>query len=1065
MFKPFTILYFILIKLQCGLAYTLPSNKFVCKKDISEHCRRRVVPSMFLASQVIGANAKILHFSPLDLPYSCFISVRTEVDNDIILVIEILSTESLLRSCSGSRSQLLVYDVDENFGGYWGDVPETLIKRKKDNTIRYYSLKTTDATDSTDDDTGSNDDNVKNENSEQNKNSIQNNDHKDYITVEVPIVNISGVVISGDSKDSMRNRFDIINLLDVLYDVAPRPEKAYETSLIPLVQFSVANATEAAEFSVSKSQQNVFTPDKRLMNNYKELISTKRRNKYKKLKNNSNKLLHFGNMHRTLFGTLQTRPFSERQKFNELKYFITKPRILKTKTKLSSVTSILSPLKAKSNLSSTNSWRLIEHLMSVLKNDSSNKSEQHKMSFMKDWNSLNLDNNKSVYLLPNLSLYNTVKIIPNLQVVTTLPIATYIDSKFLSQTEKTISLQFTKPMPPMNKTEIYNSVLNRESSFENMETTSAYSSEIYVPDIEDDTDIESNSSSNDSLFNHTGYKSTKPAVGSLVDHKSWENLVQVAPAIADVLNQTNQINTTVPSILKRDRRFIKLIDVENARPYVIKEKTVDVELTNMSNEDSYDTQSNQGYLEIADVENSGRLALRQLSHSLGALKLNICDSSESTSKLIYLFNSSKIVIAIDNFTMDYMTLVLTPARALSDMNSRCSNTQMECHVYGTRICIDTSSMCDGVPNCGSYDIYDEDRLLCRSTGFEHNMYLASFTLLAVLFTALYIVQYWIKKCVPSVSEAFFVYSNGEENMLLLKSVMRSPNEIDNDSKLVYLGHPEDDLMYDGDQDGNKKKKSCIRLLIDFFCCKYLRHKFKSIENSDIMVSGLSNDNMKAKKRFSFTEFEIRKMLGIPSVNTGVQTENGIALKDFQNTQFKKNDLKSLECSVSENLVLSDEYSFLDPDNFNCQVNDEELNVLKFFQASKPSTSKAHSVSSVNINSKFKKVLEEAELKCYEYDNLNQSLNDNSPTSSSFLSNAQVHEGSSERRSKHLRFQDSLSIISESTGLDENKIRRQHKLERSKRLSDLETIQENNESNENKDKTYFWKTKSKKKRRD
>lgn len=58
-----------------------------------------------------------------------------------------------------------------------------------------------------------------------------------------------------------------------------------------------------------------------------------------------------------------------------------------------------------------------------------------------------------------------------------------------------------------------------------------------------------------------------------------------------------------------------------------------------------------------------------------------------------------------------MTLVLTPARALSDMNSRCPNTQMECHVYGTRICIDTSSMCDGVPNCGSYGISDCETII------------------------------------------------------------------------------------------------------------------------------------------------------------------------------------------------------------------------------------------------------------------------------------------------------------------------------------------------------------------
>lgn len=55
---------------------TIAVRKFVHQKDISEQCLRRVVPSVFLGKHVVDANSQILHFSRLQLPYSCSISVR-----------------------------------------------------------------------------------------------------------------------------------------------------------------------------------------------------------------------------------------------------------------------------------------------------------------------------------------------------------------------------------------------------------------------------------------------------------------------------------------------------------------------------------------------------------------------------------------------------------------------------------------------------------------------------------------------------------------------------------------------------------------------------------------------------------------------------------------------------------------------------------------------------------------------------------------------------------------------------------------------------------------------------
>lgn len=57
---------------RAGLAV----RKFVYQVDLSEHCRRRVMPSVFLGRHVVEANSQILHFSQLDVPYSCYISIR-----------------------------------------------------------------------------------------------------------------------------------------------------------------------------------------------------------------------------------------------------------------------------------------------------------------------------------------------------------------------------------------------------------------------------------------------------------------------------------------------------------------------------------------------------------------------------------------------------------------------------------------------------------------------------------------------------------------------------------------------------------------------------------------------------------------------------------------------------------------------------------------------------------------------------------------------------------------------------------------------------------------------------
>lgn len=63
------------------------------------------------------------------------------------------------------------------------------------------------------------------------------------------------------------------------------------------------------------------------------------------------------------------------------------------------------------------------------------------------------------------------------------------------------------------------------------------------------------------------------------------------------------------------------------------------------------------------------------------------------------------------------------------------------------------------------DIYDEDRLSCgAAAGLRHNVCLAAVTFLAVLLTVLYTIHYWLKRCIPKVSDAFFIYTDAAENV-------------------------------------------------------------------------------------------------------------------------------------------------------------------------------------------------------------------------------------------------------------------------------------------------------------
>ncbi|XP_047523519.1 uncharacterized protein LOC125061924 [Pieris napi] len=375
-----------------------------------------------------------------------------------------------------------------------------------------------------------------------------------------------------------------------------------------------------------------------------------------------------------------------------------------------------------------------------------------------------------------------------------------------------------------------------------------------------------------------------PETGSLVNRKTFENVVQAAPIIAVLLNNT--INETQSRI----KRYIKSLDIENARPRSTTHK-LRKETTEMIYKYS-DMQDLAQLVELQDDELQGRVSLRYLRKYVGAALFNICDYHEPKTRQVYLFNASRIVIAISNFTLERMTLVVTPARSLLNSVGRCPPAHLECQVAGTRVCIDSTNACDGVPNCGAYDIYDEDRLRCGwSHGLQHNVCLAACTFVAVILTLLYTVHYWLKRCVPRVSQAFFIYADASENILYLDTVMRSPNDTTDDySKLFYQAN-----IFDDDDDMKENDTSLCRRIAAFFCGCFRKKKADNL--SDEAFAEIEQLSHVPRKLYSFTELELRNIAPVIK-DAGVQTGNSLEISKKEMT-VKQKTSASLEMSNEE----------------------------------------------------------------------------------------------------------------------------------------------------------------------
>ncbi|CAB3237213.1 unnamed protein product [Arctia plantaginis] len=826
----------------------LTYRKLVYQKDMSEYCRRQVIPAVFLGKQVVDANSQILHFSRLEMPYSCFITVRTEMGSNIIVVIQVVIDINLQKSCKKGIHQLRIHEVGETFGGYWGQMPDSVLRprrSKNDNTYTLRPSPTQPPTTTTESTTTS----PPTEKIVLNKTAVAHKHAQDdgYIGIVVPILNVSAIIVPGKIDSGFLLTTE--DNFDNVFDVTPRNGESYITKEVPLLEIelnktrgSLRNSNNYNEDdSLSQFQieiNNIFTPDPRLMfTDYGERTFKRKSHKYRP---NVLKRLDF-KKHNNLFVAKRAQHNKRPSYKNRRPHLNIVPANSKLKDVRHPVTHRSEETEVKSHY-----WDAIHDILN------------------------NLSKSSEVFTQPpHKELANILRGASNNR----------FNENVTSQNQNHVSDKPSKiELKPLNGTD--------------------------------------------------GTGNLDSLAVSLVDHESFENIVQSASAMAVKLNQTkvSDVYTAEEEIpvhrLQRSRirkkRYLSAIEIKGAKPH---QRHKMKHMTTTKAGIQFNKRQFQRLIEFQDDEMSERVAMQYLPEFMGQPVLDFCDFNETTTKYVFLFNTSRLVLALSNFTIKRMTVVLTPSRTLQNSELRCGPSHIECQISGARVCIDSLSACDGVPNCGSFDIYDEDRLSCgAASGFRHNVCLAAITFLAVLLTVLYTIHYWLKRCVPKVSDAFFIYTDAAENVLYLDSIMKSPHDI-RVSKDFFCGVRE--LL---EYENQITKQNVFRKFMTR-CLPVLR--FWRKKSADEVVTA-DIDQLCSERLSAFAELEIQNMTThVESLkDTAVQTGSSLhEMLDISPSIYSKDvEFPSRKFVTSS----TEAVQLLQVESDSSQPSDE-LNILQFLR--------------------------------------------------------------------------------------------------------------------------------------
>ncbi|CAH0699070.1 unnamed protein product [Spodoptera exigua] len=626
----------VFVKQEADLALTL--RKFVNQKDLSEYCRRRVMPSVFLGRHVVDAYSKILQFSRLELPYSCYISVRTESGSNIILVIQLVSSRNLVESCRESKNQLLVYELGETFGGYWGALPNRVMDMSPKKDEIQYTIKTTQPATTTRTKARTRRPPTTTTSTTESDVSTNSEERPVEYFVEIPIVNVSLELAPGRLPD--KSLFDNEDVFDKIVDVKPWPNDTYKTKVLPLLQFSLENkdiggalrSTVSVEPEIPKYQvqfnPDIFTTDYRSlpMFQYPTFVSP---------------------AHDILF----TSHYSTSQFLGNAE---------PASESWDAVNAILKNLNRSEHVSNKPKIDDVASLLQGLAKIGPNKTGTHQ----------GLVPHVSIARHPVTSAWHSTMGYKTDSITWRQPSATYRTNYLDDEEEETGTTQVTS------------------STMDNKDGSTGF----LLPILDADNVV----------LNFTQSEKNEP---SSLEESATSTIGQHVTSTTLATTTRSTFSSTLTR--QRRKRYIHAIAINHVKPHHLPVQ-LDISTPTPPSDRISNAQEFQRFIELQDDEIHDRVVKRHLRHYVGPVLFNICDFNEPAARHIYMFNSSRLVLAISNFTLESMTVVITPARTLLSSDAHCPSANLECQVSGARVCIDSLSACDGVPNCGSYGKEEEE---------------------------------------------------------------------------------------------------------------------------------------------------------------------------------------------------------------------------------------------------------------------------------------------------------------------------------------------------------------------
>ncbi|XP_041974019.1 uncharacterized protein LOC121729545 [Aricia agestis] len=384
-------------------------------------------------------------------------------------------------------------------------------------------------------------------------------------------------------------------------------------------------------------------------------------------------------------------------------------------------------------------------------------------------------------------------------------------------------------------------------------------------------------------FKKNKYNNLMRSTSKLVNRESWENIVKVAPALASWLSSTQLPDRHHGAHLpknygKRSKKSFRPINIELAEPRHLDASIVDyvdnIQLNSIFMMMNYNMRMLDNFEMTDDDMVTGRKLMQNLTSNKGELIVNICDlRHQGKTEWVKVLNTSGIIVAVNNFTLDHLRLIVTPGLPLFKPEEQCLGEQTECRINDTRVCISRTLACDSVPNCGSNSTNDEDRVHCglRSGRGAMSVLAAALACLVLVVAAAYTLYHWVTRCVPNVAQAFFVYTDQSENTLLLHTVMRSPNDIDVEPDPSLSGQFSFVDLTSPDLENIKDENVCKRLLRNWWCCMYSCNKIKKVSDKTIR-------NSKVIEQIELTEKELKKIM--PQKDEIIQTESSLEMKNI-----------------------------------------------------------------------------------------------------------------------------------------------------------------------------------------